>query len=75
MLKNFKTCLCLVFSQRLAPGVVYKIQDLRSCLNNSIRGARYHYKKSQRSLAELTAMMEEEASPENPTDDEHSNTD
>jgi len=36
---------CLVFAQRSSPGTNYKTQELRDALNNSIRGARHHWRR------------------------------
>lgn len=41
----------LVFSQRSAPGTNYKLQELKDALNNSIRGARYHWRRINGTIA------------------------
>lgn len=35
-----------MFAQRSAPGVRYTLQSLKDAINNSIRGARYHIRKT-----------------------------
>ncbi|CAF0785731.1 unnamed protein product [Rotaria sordida] len=49
----------LTFAQRASPGANYKIQELRDCLSNSIRGARHHWRKLQRSVAYAAANPED----------------
>lgn len=52
----FLTTFPLAFSQRSSPGTNYKMQDLRDTLNNSIRGARFHWKKLQSSVSYQTRL-------------------
>jgi hypothetical protein len=48
----------LVVAQRATPGVAYVLQDLRETLGNSIRGARYHYRKKNGDISEAVAFLE-----------------
>ena len=48
----------LAFSQRLAPGTNYKLQELRDVLDNSIRSARYHWRKLTNSINHATAALQ-----------------
>jgi hypothetical protein len=47
----------LAFSQRASPGTNYKLQQLRECLSNSIRGARHSWNKLQHSVAHAEAIL------------------
>ena len=70
----------LVFAQRAAPGVGYQLPDLRETLGNSIRGARYHFRKKNGNIADAAAFLdkdnvngsdysrEQNTSHDNPTD-------
>ena len=48
----------LTFAQRSAPGTNYKLQELRDVLGNSIRGARYHWRKLTNSINHATAALQ-----------------
>lgn len=46
-----------MFSQRSAPGTNYKLQDLKDALSNSIRGARYHWRRINDTIAHAAAAV------------------
>ncbi|CAF3898928.1 unnamed protein product [Rotaria sp. Silwood2] len=48
----------LTFAQRSAPGTNYKTQELRDSLSNSIRGARYQWRKLSSSITHAATVLE-----------------
>ncbi|CAF2383847.1 unnamed protein product [Rotaria sp. Silwood2] len=48
----------LVFAQRAAPGVGYRIQDIRETLGNSIRGARFHFRKKINTINDAAVFLD-----------------
>ncbi|CAF2841147.1 unnamed protein product [Rotaria sp. Silwood2] len=48
----------LVFAQRAAPGVRYKMEDVREALSSCIRGARYQQRKANRGIANVLYLLE-----------------
>jgi hypothetical protein len=47
----------LAFAQRSAPGTNYKINELREGLSNSIRGARFHWRRMRTSVTQAVAAV------------------